>query len=125
MVVTGRVQCQQSVVHTQATRFPLSLPTRGQIEGQTEECSAGLSNGEMSAGQEHRAHKKALLLSDTLKSHQHPLRGTFLKSSVNSLVKIGQEVDSERVLLVKLIAISIFHSVHSVGRRCIFQKDIP
>lgn len=58
-------------------------------------------------------------------NHSHMSVLTFLKSSVNSLVKISKEVDSERVLLIKLIAISIFHSVHSVGRRCIFQKDIP
>lgn len=53
---------------------PLTLPTGVQMEEQTEECSAGLSNGERFAGQEHRANMKALLLSDTLKSHPHPLR---------------------------------------------------
>ena len=45
--------------------------------------------------------------------------------SQNLLVKIGEEVDSERVLLVELVAISIFHSVQCVGRGCVFQENIP
>lgn len=45
--------------------------------------------------------------------------------SLNSLVKIGEEIDSERVLLVKLVAVGIFHSIQSMGRRSVLQENVP
>lgn len=45
--------------------------------------------------------------------------------SQNSLVEIGEEIDSECVLLIQLVAISIFYSIQGMGRRCIFQENIP
>lgn len=45
--------------------------------------------------------------------------------SLNSLVKIGEEIDSERVLLVKLVAVGIFHGIQSMGRRRILQENVP
>lgn len=44
--------------------------------------------------------------------------------SLNSLVKIGEKVDSEGVLLVKLVAVGIFHGIQGVGGRRVLQEDV-
>lgn len=45
--------------------------------------------------------------------------------SQNSLVKVGEEVDSERVLLVELVAVGVLHGIHGVGRGRVLQENIP
>lgn len=54
-------------------------------------------------------------------THEHPPHSP----GSNSLIKVSEEVDAERVLLVQLIAIRVLHGVHSMGGRGIFQKDVP
>lgn len=44
---------------------------------------------------------------------------------LNLLVKIGEEINSECVLLVELVAIGVFHSIQGMGRRRIFQENVP
>lgn len=48
----------------------------------------------------------------------------FLKST-NVLVKVSEEVDSERVLFVKFVPICILNSLKSLGGSSILQKDVP
>ena len=45
--------------------------------------------------------------------------------SLNPLVEVGEEVDSERVLLVQLVAIGALHGVRGVGRGRVLQEDVP
>lgn len=45
--------------------------------------------------------------------------------SANSLVKIGKEVDSERMLFVEFVAICILHCLKSLSRSSVFQEDVP
>lgn len=41
------------------------------------------------------------------------------------LVKVSEEVDSERVLLVKFVPICILNSFESLGGGGVLQKDVP
>lgn len=45
--------------------------------------------------------------------------------SLHSLVKIREEVDPERVLLVQLVAVGVLDGVHGVGGRGVLQEDVP
>lgn len=48
----------------------------------------------------------------------------FLKQT-NVLVKVSEEVDSERVLFIKFVPICILNSLKSLGGSSILQKDVP
>ncbi len=48
-----------------------------------------------------------------------------MKPSENILIKIGEQIDSECVLFVQLVAICILNSFQSLVRGRVLQKDIP
>lgn len=43
----------------------------------------------------------------------------------NVLVKVGEEVDSERVLFIKFVTIGILNSLKSLSGSSVLQKDVP
>ena len=45
--------------------------------------------------------------------------------SQDLLVKVSEEIDPERVLLVQLVAVCIFHGIQGMGRGGVFQERIP
>lgn len=49
----------------------------------------------------------------------------WLLKPTNVLVKVREEVDSERVLFVKFVPICILNSLKSLGGSSILQKDVP
>lgn len=49
----------------------------------------------------------------------------FLIDVSDSLVKICEEVDPERVLLIEFVAISILHSFKGLSGSSIFQEYVP
>lgn len=111
--------------------LPLDPSGEGTGEGRVGEgcwwpgvSGAGAEQGPAAAGLENRVPRTVTSTVPEMRSLSCPVKAQAL-THWHLLVKVREEVDPERVLLVQLVAISILHSIQGMGRRRIFQEGVP